>query len=407
MRFDVPSARGWTHLVGPSLQALVRVPRQDPLIRVLSDLADRDDIDGMRDRLNEYDAEASFVAVVHRPVCRVLVAGPARALLSGPGGTVEFGPVDGKPIDVTPSANVTMARLEPADGTDLVEVNTSARGGAAGHDAAPSQGPSSTGAEPSKASTTKPRVSAPPPPDPDAWWLDVGAPESSATHEERTPSRSRAGLEQPSTTPSASTTPGQSESPVDADRAPRGRAKARWSSGGPPTRGGPAAPAAAEPGPGVLGDVDAGRDAQADPPVDTRADTGVAPDTTVSSVDGSAELAIVLLSSGQQWPFDSPCLVGRAPTAPVGESSYRVARLNSPSRTVSRSHLLLTPHPTGARLRDLGSRNGTAIYVPGRPPEHLAPGEERVVELGRGVLAVLSADATVWIAPAPRERHSR
>lgn len=382
MRFDAPSARGWTHLVGPSLQALVRVPRQDPLIRVLSDLADRDDIDGMRDRLNEYDAEASFVAVVHRPVCRVLVAGPARALLSGPGGTMEFGPVDGQPIDVTPSANATMARLEPADGTDLVEVNTSARGGAAGDDAASSQGPSSTGAEPSKASTAKPRVSAPPPPDPDAWWLDVGAPESSATHEERTPSRSRAGLEQPSTTPSASTTPGQSESPVDADRAPRGRAKARWSSG-PPTRGGPAAPRSADSGPGV------------------------APDTAVSSIDGSAELAIVLLSSGQQWPLDGPCLVGRAPTAPVGESSYRVARLNSPSRTVSRSHLLVTPHPTGARLRDLGSRNGTAIYVPGRPPEHLAPGEEQVVELSRGVLAVLSADATVWIAPAPRERHSR
>lgn len=197
MRFDAPSARGWTHLVGPSLQALVRVPRQDPLIRVLSDLADRDDIDGMRDRLNEYDAEASFVAVVHRPVCRVLVAGPARALLSGPGGTMEFGPVDGQPIDVTPSANVTMARLKPADGTDLVEVNTSARGGAAGDDAASSQGPSSTGARTQQGIDGEAASQRAAATGPGRLVAGRGRPQSSATHEERTPSQSRAGLEQP------------------------------------------------------------------------------------------------------------------------------------------------------------------------------------------------------------------
>jgi len=102
---------------------------------------------------------------------------------------------------------------------------------------------------------------------------------------------------------------------------------------------------------------------------------------------------VLLLDDGTVVPVPASTVLGRNP-APARPDGHAV-RVTDLSRTLSRSHVEVTPHPAGLQVTDLGSANGTAVALPGAAFEVLVPGASAVVPLG-GRLAI--GDRTMVVA---------
>jgi len=102
---------------------------------------------------------------------------------------------------------------------------------------------------------------------------------------------------------------------------------------------------------------------------------------------------VLLLDDGAVVPVPAPTVLGRnpSPSRPDGLA----VRVTDLSRTLSRSHVEVAPHPAGLQVTDLGSANGTAVALPGAAFEVLVPGATAVIPVG-GRLAI--GDRTIVVA---------
>lgn len=65
------------------------------------------------------------------------------------------------------------------------------------------------------------------------------------------------------------------------------------------------------------------------------------------------------------WEGSGPVLIGREPAGQPGEDPTSLHPILDPTRSVSKTHLLLSPTPGGVRIVDRHSSNGTEIVVAG------------------------------------------
>ena len=80
-------------------------------------------------------------------------------------------------------------------------------------------------------------------------------------------------------------------------------------------------------------------------------------------------LMVLALSTGQHVPVRSEVVVGRAPQPRAGAAGATLlVPVASPTRVVSRSHLLISTAGWSVLGRDLGSHNGTVLLRPGIAP---------------------------------------
>ncbi len=87
------------------------------------------------------------------------------------------------------------------------------------------------------------------------------------------------------------------------------------------------------------------------------------------------------LPDGSREPIDAVVLVGRAPSAPAGVARSRLVRLEGDG-DISRNHARVALEGDTVVVTDLGSRNGTIVRIPGRPPQKLRDGEPTPVLVG-------------------------
>ena len=90
------------------------------------------------------------------------------------------------------------------------------------------------------------------------------------------------------------------------------------------------------------------------------------------------------VNNGRAVSLESPVLIGRAPTPPrilTGERPV-LARVESPHKEVSGTHLELRQQGTLVIATDLRSTNGTTVTPPGRETQKLRQGESVVVQPG-------------------------
>lgn len=87
------------------------------------------------------------------------------------------------------------------------------------------------------------------------------------------------------------------------------------------------------------------------------------------------------LPDGSREPIDGVVLVGRAPSAPVDAPASRLLRLEGDG-DISRNHARVAVEGGTVVVTDLGSRNGTIVRIPGRPPQKLREGDPTPVLVG-------------------------
>ena len=94
----------------------------------------------------------------------------------------------------------------------------------------------------------------------------------------------------------------------------------------------------------------------------------------------------LLLPSGELVPLDRGVVIGRrpAPVDPEGEWPHLVT-VPPESSYVSRQHLEIRLDGWHVVARDLGSRGGTTLRVPGRAPQQVRAREDLVLEPGHGL----------------------
>jgi hypothetical protein len=105
-----------------------------------------------------------------------------------------------------------------------------------------------------------------------------------------------------------------------------------------------------------------------------------APMPPASPVPPAPRLSLEL-PDGTREPLDAVVLVGRAPTAPADAPASRLVRLGGDG-DISRNHARVAVEGGTVVVTDLGSRNGTTVRIPGRPPQQLRHGEPTPVLVG-------------------------
>lgn len=89
------------------------------------------------------------------------------------------------------------------------------------------------------------------------------------------------------------------------------------------------------------------------------------------------------LPTGEVVPLDRGVVVGRKPAPVPGSSDWpHLVHLPSDHAFVSRMHLQIELHGWDVIARDLGSRGGTTLTYPGRPPMPMRGGEAYVLAPG-------------------------
>ncbi len=380
IRYDVPTAKGWTHIGGQDFQALIRVPRSHPLAKVLGGLADRATMDVV---LAAYEAAGSdldgapaYAGVQTPPVCRAMVRGAARAILSNRERREIVSSNGDDVVDLLVDWGVQAARLEPTDDSETAEV-TSASAAARPEvrddpivavevepvTARSLSGETVPASVPSVALAEEAARWLPPPAAvPDAWWLqELGMstntptrpPQLEAVHAPPTETSDQLDVSAEAPTEAVPVAP-------EDDRGAPARQPSRWLS------------------------------------ADSRQSRkGAEAEREIAPLDA----AYVLLSSGETLPFEGAMVLGRAPAFDLSASSPRVAvRLAPRDQMVSRTHVRLERDGSSLIVSDLKSKNGTVVFVPGEPGVALRAGEHITVSLTGGVLVVLGSTASAWIA---------
>ena len=90
------------------------------------------------------------------------------------------------------------------------------------------------------------------------------------------------------------------------------------------------------------------------------------------------------VNNGRAVSLETPVLIGRAPTPPriLTAEPPLLARVESPHKEVSGTHLELRQQGTLVIATDLRSTNGTTVTPPGRDTQKLRQGESVVVQPG-------------------------
>lgn len=96
------------------------------------------------------------------------------------------------------------------------------------------------------------------------------------------------------------------------------------------------------------------------------------------------QLGVVRLPDGDTVPLDRGVVLGRQPTAPPETVDWpHLVRVPQDLSYVSRTHLRLELDGWLVLATDLGSRSGTTLRVPGRPPERIRAHQPYVWEPGQ------------------------
>jgi pSer/pThr/pTyr-binding forkhead associated (FHA) protein len=90
------------------------------------------------------------------------------------------------------------------------------------------------------------------------------------------------------------------------------------------------------------------------------------------------------VNNGRAVSLETPVLIGRAPAPPriPTDTPPLLARVESPHKEVSSTHLELRQQGTLVIATDLRSTNGTTVTPPGRDTQKLRQGESVVVQPG-------------------------
>jgi hypothetical protein len=106
------------------------------------------------------------------------------------------------------------------------------------------------------------------------------------------------------------------------------------------------------------------------------------------------------LPTGETVPFDRGVVLGRKPVPvnPHAPAPHLVA-VPQEASFVSRMHLQIELDGWLVICRDLGSRGGTTLTMPGRPPERLRPMEPHVLEPGCRVSLSDQYEVTYEVVP--------
>lgn len=100
--------------------------------------------------------------------------------------------------------------------------------------------------------------------------------------------------------------------------------------------------------------------------------------------------------------LDTPCYVGRNPSAPRVSTGTvpRLVSVPSPRKEVSATHLEVRQLGASVIVTDLRSTNGSVVLLPGSAPRKLRQGESVVVS--PGTLVDIGDDNILQILPAQR-----
>lgn len=91
----------------------------------------------------------------------------------------------------------------------------------------------------------------------------------------------------------------------------------------------------------------------------------------------------LVLPTGESVPLDRGVVLGRRPRPVPGAGDWpHLVHLPQDSTYLSRLHLQIELDGWMVLARDLGSRGGTTLRVPGRPPQRIRPEESHVLEPG-------------------------
>jgi hypothetical protein len=95
-------------------------------------------------------------------------------------------------------------------------------------------------------------------------------------------------------------------------------------------------------------------------------------------------LGTLRFSTGDIVSLDKGVVMGRAPHSPIGDGRDRphVMQLASPENDISRTHLEVSLDGWHVYVEDMGSTNGTAITLPGQPPQQLRAHDAQLIEPG-------------------------
>lgn len=96
------------------------------------------------------------------------------------------------------------------------------------------------------------------------------------------------------------------------------------------------------------------------------------------------QLGVIRLPDGDTVPLDRGVVLGRRPAAPPDTASWpHLVRVPQDLSYVSRIHLRIELDGWLVLATDLGSRSGTTLRVPGRPPERIRAHQQYVWEPGQ------------------------
>jgi hypothetical protein len=100
------------------------------------------------------------------------------------------------------------------------------------------------------------------------------------------------------------------------------------------------------------------------------------------------QLGVLRLSNGDTVPLDRGVIMGRNPRLPAGYSGEQpnLVRLSDPGKDISSQHLEVRLDYWHVLVTDLGSTNGTEVFLPGRPPVKLRPDDPLNIEPGTRVV---------------------
>jgi len=136
----------------------------------------------------------------------------------------------------------------------------------------------------------------------------------------------------------------------------------------------PARPARAQ-GPSATPVTSPTRRAPAAPPVQAGNPSAPRPTPTEPTAPApvGAAYAGLLLDTGQSIPVDRTIVLGRAPS-PVSPGDYPIP-VDDQTRSLSRTHVRVSPTATGITIIDMNSANGTRARTPNGRTHTLVPGQ--------------------------------